>query len=141
MNESEPGLLSLELIGALHLVEARLEAALEPHGLSVAKFRVLDRLVTTGEPLALRTLAKYAACVRSNITQLIDRLEADKLVVRGDDPHDRRSILAVLTEDGKRRHALGARALKEAERALFRELPQSQVKSVLRSLSSLKCPS
>jgi DNA-binding MarR family transcriptional regulator len=141
MNESGGRLLSLELIGALHAVEARFEAALDRHGLSLAKFRVLDHLVTGGEPLALRTLARYAACVRSNITQLVDRLEAEKLVVRVDDPKDRRSILAELTDEGRRRHAVGARALKAAEGELFRELPRSQVKTVVRRLGSLKCPS
>ena len=97
--------------------------ALEPLGLSLAKFGVLSKLVAAGEPLPLRTLAERCACVRSNITQLVDRLEAEKLVVRADDPHDRRSIRAELTARGPRPPARAARVVTEAERAMFSGLP------------------
>ena len=59
-------------------VEAGLEASLEPLGLSLAKFGALSQLAAAGEPLPLSTLAERRACVRSNITQLVDRLEADE---------------------------------------------------------------
>ena len=78
---ARPAQLTLELLGSLRLVEEHLEAALEPLGLSLAKLKVLAELVAAGEPLPLRTLAERCACVRSNITQLVDRLEADGLVV------------------------------------------------------------
>jgi DNA-binding MarR family transcriptional regulator len=38
------------------------------------------------------------ACVRSNITQLIDRMQAEGLVRRIPDPQDRRSVRAALTD-------------------------------------------
>jgi DNA-binding MarR family transcriptional regulator len=76
--------------------------------------------------------------VRSNITQLVDRLEADKLVVRSDDPRDRRSVRAELTEEGRSRHAGGLRALGEAERQLLSHLQQEQKDSLLEALRSLK---
>jgi DNA-binding MarR family transcriptional regulator len=100
MNETCPAMLSFELLSALHAVEDRLEAALEPRGLSLAKFGALSQLVAAGEPLPLSTLATRCACVRSNITQLMDRLEAEKLVVRAGDPRDRRSVRAELTAEG-----------------------------------------
>ena len=87
MNDS----LSFQLVVTLHAVVERLEEALEPLGLSLAKFGVLSRLAAAGEPLPLGTLAERCACVRSNITQLVDRLEAERLVMRADDPRDRRS--------------------------------------------------
>src|SRR5262245_25108269 len=106
MNESG-GPLTFEVLGALQAVAARLEVVLEPVGLSLAKFGALSKLVAAGEPLPLGTLAERCACVRSNITQLVDRLEADKLVVRVDDPRDRRSVRAELTPLGRSRHAAG----------------------------------
>ena len=75
MNDLAPGALAAELTGTLHLIAGRLEAALEPLGLSLAKFGVLSKLVASQEPLPLRLLAEQCACVRSNITQLVDRLE------------------------------------------------------------------
>lgn len=135
---ADPAPLSRELLGALHAVEARLEAALEPLGLSLGKFGVLSKLVAAGEPLPLGTLAERCVCVRSNITQLVDRLEADKLVARADDPHDRRSVRAELTAEGRARHRAGARALEQAERELFSRLPRPQRDSLLQILRSLR---
>jgi len=110
------------VIAALQSVEARLEAVLDPVGLSLAKFGALSRLVAAGEPLPLGTLAERCACVRSNITQLVDRLEAEGLVARVDDPRDRRSIRAELTPEGRRRQAAGLRALEAAEKDLLAHL-------------------
>lgn len=139
MNNLTPGALAGRLLVSLHAVEARLEAALEPLGLSVAKFGVLAKLVAAGESLPLGTLAGRMACVRSNMTQLIDRLEADKLVRRVADPDDRRSIRAELTKEGKERHTAGLKAVEQAEREVFSGLPQKQRDILLQLLGSLKC--
>ena len=138
MNDLAPGALAKEVTVTLHLLEGRLEAALEPLGLSLAKFGVLSTLVASKEPLPLRLLAEQCACVRSNITQLVDRLEADKLVRRADDPKDRRSILAELTSEGRSRHASGLRALGAAETELFAPLPERQRKNLVELLRSLR---
>jgi DNA-binding MarR family transcriptional regulator len=124
VNKVDAPPLPLQLISALGVVASRLEAALEPVGLSLAKFRVLSRLATADEPLPLSTLAEHSACVRSNITQLVDRLEADKLVMRLNDPHDRRLVRAALTSEGRARHAAGVDALDRAERDLFPDADQ-----------------
>jgi len=138
VNEVGPPSLAFELIGALQSVVGRLDDALEPLGLSLPKLRLLSKLADAGEPVPLRTLAEYSACVRSNITQLVDRLEADKLVVRVDDPQDRRSIRAELTAEGRKRHAAGLRVLRQAERELASRLPERDRESLLRVLGSLR---
>jgi DNA-binding MarR family transcriptional regulator len=126
-----------ELLRTLHDVEVRIEAALEPIGLSLPKLGVLSKLVAAGEPLPLGTLAERCACVRSNMTQLVDRLEAEKLVSRADDPHDRRSVRAELTPQGRARHAAGVRALEKAERELFSGLSAKKQEELLGLLRSL----
>ena len=135
---NEPGALSGQLLCALRSVETRLEAALEPLGLSLAKFGVLSKLVAAGEPLPLSTLAERSACVRSNITQLVDRLEAEKLVVRAPDPRDRRSIRAELTDEGRARQAEAARVVTEAETAVFSGLPSGDADILLGMLRALQ---
>src|SRR5436309_4656055 len=126
MNETPaavcPTSLAFQMLGAAHEVEARLESALDRIGLSVAKFGVLAKLVEAGEPVALGCLAERSSCVRSNMTQLVDRLEAERLVERVNDPSDRRSVRAVLTPAGRERHAEGVRALAAAEREVFARL-------------------
>jgi DNA-binding MarR family transcriptional regulator len=133
-----PGAMAAQVIGALHAVEGRLEEALEPLGLSLAKFGVLAKLVGAGEPLPLSTLADQCACVRSNITQLVDRLEADRLVRRAPDPRDRRSIRAELTAEGRARHDAGLGAIEKAERDLFTALPAQRRNDFLEVLRSLR---
>jgi DNA-binding MarR family transcriptional regulator len=129
-----------ELLGASGKVADRLETALDRVGLSLAKFGALSKLVAAGEPLPLSTLAERCACVRSNITQLVDRLEADGLVARADDPHDRRSVRAELTAEGRRRQAAGVQAIEEAERALLAHVPESKQDALLELLRSLNAP-
>lgn len=135
MNKSAGPSVTFQLIHALAGFTSRFEAALEPVGLSLAKFNVLAKLVAAQEPLPLGTLAERSACVRSNITQLVDRLEAEKLVVRVDDPHDRRLVRAALTAEGRARHAAGAKVLAEVERELF---SSEQRESLLRLLGILQ---
>jgi DNA-binding MarR family transcriptional regulator len=97
------------LLDAARAVEEKLEAAMASVGLSSAKFGVLDVLAKSDGPLPLSELASRFGCVRSNITQLVDRLEADTLVRRVADATDRRSTRAELTSLGRERHALGER--------------------------------
>jgi DNA-binding MarR family transcriptional regulator len=137
MNDSGPDLLTVRIAVALHALETRLESALEPLGLSLPKLGVLSKLVDAGEALPLSTLAERCSCVRSNITQLVDRLEADKLVVRADDPRDRRSIRAELTPEGRARHAAGLRALERAEKLMLSDFSSRQRDDLLRLLKSL----
>ncbi len=79
--EQDPQLM-FSLIHTGHAVEQRLEQALAQVGLSLAKFGALTHLVEAGEPISLSECATKMTCVRSNITQLVDRLEADGLVRR-----------------------------------------------------------
>ncbi|NOJ92806.1 MarR family transcriptional regulator [Corallococcus sp. CA049B] len=50
--------------------------------------------------LAMSTLAHYLSCDASNVTGLVDRLEARGLVERKSSEHDRRVKMLVLTEAG-----------------------------------------
>src|SRR5689334_8920406 len=92
----------MSILETAHALEDRLEKALGEAGLSSAKFSVLSELVRSQKPLALSELASRLSCVRSNMTQLVDRLEAEGLVRRVACPTDRRSINAQITEEGTR---------------------------------------
>jgi DNA-binding MarR family transcriptional regulator len=132
-----PTSLAFRMLGAAHEVEARLESALDRIGLSVAKFGVLAKLVEAGGPLALGCLAERSSCVRSNMTQLVDRLEADRLVERVNDPNDRRSVRAALTPAGRERHAEGVRILEDAGREVFSTLDEEERATLTRVLARL----
>jgi DNA-binding MarR family transcriptional regulator len=93
-------------------IERRLDEVLEPVELSMVKYSALAKLAHAGEPLPLGELAARLVSVRSNISQLVDRLEADGLVRRVEDPRDRRCVRATLTPLGQERQAAGAARVK-----------------------------
>ncbi|WP_328678142.1 MarR family transcriptional regulator [Streptomyces sp. NBC_00322] len=94
--------LTLEVVELIGTVVARYyaeyEQAAAKHSLTGAQARVLGLL--TLEPLPMRRVAETLKCEPSNITGIVDRLEARGLVERRPDPGDRRVKLAAATEDG-----------------------------------------
>jgi DNA-binding MarR family transcriptional regulator len=104
------------LLHAAHALEAKVEDALERAGLSGPKYSVLSALVDAGNPLSLSELANELSCVRSNMTQLVDRLESDGLVRRVHCPEDRRLVKAEITEEGRTRQANGATEISRLHR-------------------------
>jgi len=117
------------LFAVLHassVLEGRVEARLADVGLSIAKLAALRRLTEAGESLPLGQLAERLSCVKSNVTQLVDRLEADGLVSRTGDPNDRRSRLAVLTDAGRTAYSKGSEIQVQAEREMFGALTQDE---------------
>jgi DNA-binding MarR family transcriptional regulator len=107
-------------------LEARVEARLAEVGLSLPKLAALHQLTQAGDSLPLGQLAERLACVKSNVTQLVDRLEADGLVTRTGDPSDRRSRLAVITEAGKSAYARGTTIQQQSEREIFGSLSREE---------------
>jgi DNA-binding MarR family transcriptional regulator len=129
------------LFAVLHasgVIEGRVEARLSEVGLSIAKLAALHRLTEAGESLPLGQLAERLACVKSNVTQLVDRLEADGLVSRTFDPNDRRSRLAVLTDAGKKAYAKGSAVQQQAELELFGTLTAEESNTLHQLLEKLK---
>ena len=125
------------LLGAAHALEAQLEEQLGQVGLSMSKFGVLTQLVDAGTPLALSELAARLSCVRSNMTQLVDRLESEGLVRRVDDPSDRRSVLAAVTHLGEERQAAGAGELAKVREEFMAALPAADRSAFARVLAAL----
>lgn len=127
--------------GLVHLgqdMSAEVEAVLEPIGLSGSKLKVLTLLAQAGRPMALRELADGSRCVRSNVTQLVDRLEADGLVKRTSDPDDRRSILAILTESGKDKQAKGIALQRARESECLKQLGLDERSNLQELIARLK---
>lgn len=70
-------------------------------GLSPPQYAVLNILwERDGRPF--KELAEAQMCTRATITGIIDTLERKGLVVRKPNPTDRRSLLATLTDEGRK---------------------------------------
>lgn len=125
------------LLQAAGAVESRIEGALAEVGLSGAKLAALTQLVEADEPVSLSELALQCACVRSNITQLIDRLEGEKLVRRVADAADRRSLRAQITPLGREKQAAGAKKVEAVRRQLAGALKAIDGAALQRALDDL----
>ena len=135
-NDKE-GELLFPLLHSARVLEDRMENAFEAIGLSSAKYGVLAQLAEAGEPLPLSELAARLSCVRSNMTQLVDRLEGDGFVRRVNDPSDRRVVRAELTDLGRGQAHAGAQQLAGMQAEFAALLSPSDREALVRVLSAL----
>jgi DNA-binding MarR family transcriptional regulator len=126
------------LLGAASSIHDFIESHLSAVGLSVPRLAALQRLVDAGGSLPLGQLADRLACVKSNVTQLVDRLEADGLVTRSPDPDDKRSRLAIITDAGRRIHEDGVRVQRDVEERLFSRLSTDDSERLADIIAKLK---
>ena len=126
------------LLHVAHDLQARMETALQELGLSGAKYWALRQLAQSAQPLTLRELAEGQKCAPSNITQLVDRLEADGFVRRIDEPQDRRSKRAELTALGIEKQAAGAKAVAKVQSAFLATLSGADREALARGLAGAR---
>lgn len=136
LDAEEPGMLGL--LEVARIVQERVDEALDSVGLSGPKYLTLEQLVRAGEPVSLSALADCRKCVRSNMTQLVDRLEAEGLVERVADPDDRRAVRARVTKLGERRFAAGTKAIRDVQNELASRVSDGDRDHFLRVLSAFR---
>jgi DNA-binding MarR family transcriptional regulator len=101
----EPG---TEALAAVRILGKKLHAGMERwadrFGLSEGRFQILVRLQhQTAGRITMGDLAEMLDITPRTVTGLVDNLERDGLVKRVDDPNDRRSVYAEITEQGRER--------------------------------------
>ncbi|HUB39069.1 MAG TPA: MarR family transcriptional regulator [Streptosporangiaceae bacterium] len=81
---------------------AQLDALLRPHGLTFARYEALVLLSFSRDgALPMRIIGERLMVHPTSVTNTIDRLELQKLVVRRPNPRDGRGTLAGITEAGR----------------------------------------
>ncbi|HMJ60598.1 MAG TPA: MarR family transcriptional regulator [Bryobacteraceae bacterium] len=91
----------LVLWKATRAIETRAQASVVSLGMGLSDFGVLEALLHKG-PLAVHELGAKVLLTSGSITTAIDRLERKGLVVRGNDPQDRRARIIRLTAPGRK---------------------------------------
>ena len=82
---------------------ARIEAILRPFGLTFARYEVLRLLAFTRRGvMPVGKIGERLQVHPASVTNAVQRLEADGLVRRVANPNDGRSVLAEITESGRR---------------------------------------
>ena len=87
----------LELHHQLHRI---IDRAMSSVGLSLGRAKVLMRLESHG-PMNQATLAGLLGFAPRSVTETVDGLERDGLVIRTEDPRDRRARIVALTASGR----------------------------------------
>ncbi|MGQ0643710.1 MAG: MarR family winged helix-turn-helix transcriptional regulator [Gemmatimonadaceae bacterium] len=128
----------LKWIETGYRLEGKIEAALAPLGLSLPKLNVLTHLAEAKRSLALSEIADRLKCVRSNVTQLVDRLESEGLVRRLADPADRRTVRAELTALGYEQQAQGAKTIVQTGKELGAALTPGDFSALERLAAALQ---
>jgi len=125
----EPG---TEALAAVRILGKKLHATMERwadhHGLSEGRFQILVRL--QHQPRGRMTMGELAETLDVSprtVTGLVDNLERDGLVRRVDDPNDRRSVYADLTDQGRERVKALWRDAASGQAALTRGLNESEL--------------
>lgn len=103
------------------LVQRRLDAVFEAHGMSSWEFDVLATLRRSGAPYRLAPTHLFSALMITSgtMTHRLKGLETRGLVRRLANPGDARSVLVQLTEDGKALIDRAVAAHVENERAIL----------------------
>jgi DNA-binding MarR family transcriptional regulator len=97
-----------EALAAVRILGKKMHATMErwadKHGLSEGRFQILVRLQHRQDGrCTMGDLAEMLEVSPRTVTGLVDNLERDGLVRRVDDPNDRRSVYAEMTEKGRDR--------------------------------------
>jgi DNA-binding MarR family transcriptional regulator len=132
--QSSPALL-LALLG--HVAMRRLRDAHTSHGLTPRQFHLLGVLHENG-PTGQRELGTMMGTDPSILVTMLNPLEAEHLVSRERDEHDRRRHLVTLTADGEAKRVSAAQAEREVEDELFAGLDEEQREQLLGLLTTLQ---
>jgi DNA-binding MarR family transcriptional regulator len=138
-SEQAPGMAVVTSIMRLQQVYlARANEVLRPFGLTFARYEVL-MLLSFARRVAL-PLGKIGERLQVNaasVTNAVDRLEADGLVIRRSNPEDGRGTLASLSASGRRTSAQATKAMNEQ---VFADigLPAATLPSLFDRLAELR---
>jgi DNA-binding MarR family transcriptional regulator len=125
------------IMRAQQLLLAELDAILRPHGLTFARYEALVLLsFSRAGALPLRVMGERLMVHPTSVTNTIDRLEAQGMVIRRPNPSDGRGRLAEITERGREAVEAATRDLMAAEFGMsgYSEPDREELFTLLRGL-------
>lgn len=129
----------LRLLSCTNRIEAPLRSRLrERFGGSLPRFDLMAQLDRHPDGLKMRELSERLMVTGGNVTGLTDRLVAEGLVERRDDPDDRRACTVRLTREGRRQFRFMAREHERWVATLFDGLDVGAQAELFRLLGLLK---
>jgi MarR family transcriptional regulator for hemolysin len=121
------------------ILHERAEEELAAHGSDLTTWIVLHQLAVPGrEVLSQRELAELLAIGGPTLVRHLDRLEAEGLVRRTRDEHDRRVSRLALTARARRLLQRLQPVMEEYDRQLRAQLSAAELRTVQRALAKLQ---
>jgi DNA-binding MarR family transcriptional regulator len=117
--------------------QRHIREVLASHDLKPRQLRILDLLADRG-PIGQRELAALMGIDHSVLVNLLNPLEAARMVKRERDTVDRRRHVVTIATAGKRRLAQADQAFRDAEDAFFAPLDAEEREQLHRLLSRLR---
>lgn len=124
----------LRMLATTNLIEAQIRSRLRTRfRITLPRFDLMSQLERNPDGLKMGELSKRMMVTGGNVTGITDQLVAEGLVVREDNPRDRRAYIVKLTKDGRRVFKQMAEAHEQWILELF-EGPTDQQKQELYDL-------
>lgn len=100
------------LMRVQQIIQSAVDGALKPHGLTFARYEALVLLTfARRSSLPMRVMGERLQLHPTSVTNIVDRLEKDRLVRRMPHPTDRRTTLVEITDEGRARHGVATKAV------------------------------
>ena len=129
----------LRLLTCTHLIENNVRKALAAQfKTTLPRFDLMAQLERAPQGLQMGELSRRMLVTGGNITGIVDQLERAGLIVRTEDPGDRRVYLVKLTKEGRRQFAHMAIEHESWIVQLFAGIPKREQRTLSESLSRLR---
>ena len=129
----------LRLLTCSHLIENQVRKALgKQFKTTLPRFDLMAQLERFPQGLQMGELSRRMLVTGGNVTGIVDQLERAGLIVRTEDPADRRVYLVKLTKEGRR--LFGQMAIEHESWIvnLFSGIPKREQRVLSESLSRLR---
>lgn len=128
----------IRLLRTARAIEAELRERLRVQfATTLPQFDVMAALARTNTGMTMTELSRFLMVSNGNVTGIIDRLVADKLVVRNAPADDRRAIIVQLTAKGASQFSRIAKAHEGWVDALLSDFDTAESESMIRHLDGL----
>jgi len=129
----------LRLLTCTHLIETHVRKALaKEFKTTLPRFDLMAQLERAPHGLQMGELSRRMLVTGGNITGIVDQLERGGLLVRTEDPADRRAYLVKLTKEGRRLFGQMAAEHETWIVKLFSGIPKREQRALTESLTRLR---
>lgn len=128
----------LRLLRSARAIEAELRERLRTEfAITLPQFDVMAALARTDNGMTMTELSRHLMVSNGNVTGIIDRLVAEKLVLRQAPVTDRRSFIVRLTRKGASQFAIIAKAHEGWVDELLSDIDAAEAERIVEDLDGL----